>query len=103
MTGMAGTKLVRDRLSERIPHEELSIATDGEMGPLLDRKLDEEIRELRDSGFRDAAEFADVEEVLRALAARAGLSPSDIEAARASKLALRGGFERGLVWNPPGS
>lgn len=96
-------KLIRDLLSERIPAAELRTESKPDaIGRLLDAKLDEEISELRASGFRSAEEFGDVLEVLHALAARAGLSPTDIESARASKFATRGGFSKGLVWTPPG-
>lgn len=95
-------KLVRDLLSARIPAAELHVETDGAaLVALLDRKLDEEVAELRASGFRAVEEFADVVEVLHALAARSGISAADIESARMAKRDERGGFARGLVWTPP--
>lgn len=97
-------KLVRDLLAARIPAAELRVETDAAaLVGLLDRKLDEEVAELRASGFRSVEEFADVVEVLHALAARAGFSPGVIESARVAKRNERGAFEKGLVWSPPGA
>lgn len=97
---MSRTKLVRDLLSDRIPAVQLSRCDPEDLNKLLVAKLDEEIQELGETGFSDPAEFGDVIEVLLALAAQAGVSPADIEAARISKLDERGGFALGLVWNP---
>jgi len=95
-----GEKLVRDRLDGRIPADELRIEADPDaIQRLLEAKLAEEIRELAASGFRDTGEYADVAEVLLALAARHGVTAAGIEQARQAKLAERGGFGRGLVWS----
>lgn len=99
---MKGRKLIRDGLASRIPAAELSVADPSEMDAVLEAKLAEELAELRDSGFSDPAEFGDVLEVLLAIAARRGLTASDLEAARTAKLAARGGFADGLVWTPSG-
>jgi predicted house-cleaning noncanonical NTP pyrophosphatase (MazG superfamily) len=85
-------KLIRDKLDARIQAEQLRIATDPcELERLLVEKLDEEMQEL-------AAEYADVFEVLFALASRRGIAAAAIEGARQHKRKARGGFERGLVW-----
>lgn len=96
---MAGEKLVRDKLEVRIPPEQLRIVGDDRLiGQLLRSKLDEELAELAASAYGDVGEYADVIEVLYALANRAGIAVTDIETARLAKLAERGGFTRGLVW-----
>jgi predicted house-cleaning noncanonical NTP pyrophosphatase (MazG superfamily) len=97
-----GEKLIRDKLAERIPNAELR----REAGPeqefvFLSAKLHEEVAELHDSRFEDPAEYADVIEVLYALAARKGLSQADIEAVRLKKLEDKGGFTDGLIWKKP--
>jgi predicted house-cleaning noncanonical NTP pyrophosphatase (MazG superfamily) len=101
MADKAPTKLVRDRLGERIPAHELRQAEPGELSGLLRRKLTEECRELEESGYEDIAEFADVIEVLLAIAALAGHSPEQVEAARRAKSISRGAFDQGLVWTLP--
>lgn len=94
-------KLVRDRLDCRILAEERRVETDPQrMEELLRRKLEEELAELRESGYADVSEFADVIEVLRALAALPGIAPGDIEDVRREKAQERGGFARGLVYVP---
>lgn len=97
----AREKLVRDLLDARIPADEVRVETDpAEVERLLLAKLDEETAELAASGHADVAEYADVFEVLLALAARKGIPAEAIEATRRQKLASRGGFERGLVYAP---
>jgi predicted house-cleaning noncanonical NTP pyrophosphatase (MazG superfamily) len=94
-------KLVRDKLDDRIPPEELRIETDpAKVEALLIAKLGEELSELAESGYKDKGEFGDVIDVLRALAERAGHSPEELEVARAKKEGERGGFRRGLVYCP---
>ena len=99
MTKPNKEKIVRDLLAAAIPAAELRVETDlAAIRALLDAKLDEEIAELRATGHSDPAEFADVIEVLLALASGAGITSDAIDSARAAKLAARGGFRDGLVW-----
>jgi len=95
-------KLIRDNLDRRIPAEQLRIASDAaEIERLLIAKLDEELQELAASGYNDAAEYADVLEVLMALATRRGIEAVTIARARQAKRREKGGFGRGLVWRAP--
>lgn len=92
-------KLIRDLLAQRIPPDQLRIETDpAKVTVALSEKLDEEVAELKASDFEDAGEYADVIEVLYAMAARKGLSIHEIEAVRIAKRSERGGFERGLMF-----
>lgn len=94
-------KLVRDLLDRRIPPDEIRLETDPDrLASALQAKLGEETDELARSGYRDLEEFADVLEVLLALAGRAGFSAADVEARRLAKRAEKGGFERGLMYQP---
>lgn len=96
-------KLIRDLLDRRIPPDEVRIETDpAKVEEMLRTKLGEEIAELKATDYKDPQEFADVIEVLHALARRAGLSPEQIEEVRIKKAAEKGGFERGLVYVPKG-
>lgn len=99
-SGSLPGKLVRDKLVTRIPAEELlrvDVVGDA-FQAYFGAKLDEECRELRRSGFKDLKEFADVFEVLLALAAQQGLDLRQIQVAAADKLERSGGFKDGLVW-----
>lgn len=93
-------KLVRDRIPEIIAARGQEArfrpcADDAEYLERLVAKLREEADELaRD---RNAAELADVLEVVRALAAHLGLDLAEAEAVRAAKAAERGGFDRRLI------
>lgn len=89
-------KLIRDRLAEVIDPSEIIVLGPRFPATLLVRKLHEEIVELSESLFLDVNEYADVLEVLQALARQRGVSWSDVERAKADKLRERGGFERGV-------
>jgi predicted house-cleaning noncanonical NTP pyrophosphatase (MazG superfamily) len=119
-------KLIRDRIPEIALAKEgvpmaTHIADDAEYSAALVAKLQEEVDELL-AAPSDLGEFADVLEVLHAIAAERGLpvsdiaelsgaidmlhalgeehsiSPSDMEAARIAKREKRGGFERRIIW-----
>ncbi len=93
-------KLVRDRIPEIIEARGAkasfrACADEAEYLERLIAKLREEVDEFdRD---RNAEELADVLEVVRALCARLGLDPVDVEALRAKKADERGGFEKRLI------
>lgn len=101
--GAGGEKLVRDRIPQiiRAAGREARVrsAGDGEYRTFLGAKLYEEAGEYIASG--DAAELADVLEVVYALAAMAGVSPGDLERARAAKAARTGRFERRWILRTP--
>ncbi|NLL94667.1 MAG: nucleoside triphosphate pyrophosphohydrolase [Thermoplasmatales archaeon] len=61
----------------------------------LDRKLDEEISEFRES--RDLAELADILEVVVGLAESLGHSEKELFCLRLEKKDERGGFSQGIV------
>lgn len=98
---MAGTlpKLVRDKIPHIIDADGrravVHTANDEEYREKLDMKLLEEIAEFNQ--YRDAAELADVLEVVYALAAEQGMSKEELEAARAAKEKARGGFGGRIV------
>jgi predicted house-cleaning noncanonical NTP pyrophosphatase (MazG superfamily) len=75
------------------------VAEPSEYAALLRAKLTEEAGEAAAAGRHElAGELADVLEVVTAIADDAGLSPQDLEAARAAKAASRGGFAGRIVW-----
>lgn len=99
MTG----KLVRDKIPEIIRANGgvpiLRTASAQEYPGLLRDKLREEAGEAATASRGHlAGELADVLEAVSAIAADAGISPQELEQARAAKTAERGGFSRGLVW-----
>ncbi len=92
-------KLIRDRIPEIIREsggdcEVFSVSGDC-LYDYLDKKLDEEIAEFRES--RSPEEIADVLEVLFALAREKGVSEGELMRIRDEKREKRGGFEKGLV------
>jgi predicted house-cleaning noncanonical NTP pyrophosphatase (MazG superfamily) len=93
-------KLVRDKLSQVIPAQELRKETDPQvLARFLRLKFNEEYQELKDSDYNDINEFADCIEVLLALAKQVGYSQEAVEEARQRKLQEKGGFEDGLIWS----
>jgi predicted house-cleaning noncanonical NTP pyrophosphatase (MazG superfamily) len=91
-------KLIRDKYVDKIPSEQLRTnVTDGVFNIYLEKKLTEELTELEDSDYVDAEEYADVIEVLYAMAKRNGISRDLIEKIRLDKLERLGGFENGIL------
>ncbi|NIL91355.1 hypothetical protein RhoFasSB10_03698 [Rhodococcus fascians] len=95
-------KLVRDLIpsiieaSGRVPTYRTLEAED--YGNALIDKLFEEAREFRDATPEGKPEeFADVLEVVRALAAHMNLTDADLDTVAAHKRAERGGFEQ-RIW-----
>ncbi|MFY0656199.1 MAG: nucleoside triphosphate pyrophosphohydrolase [Neptunomonas phycophila] len=94
-------KLIRDKLDQVISQDRLTIVEGDEFDDYLKQKLTEEIQELIDSDYKDLSEYADVIEVLHAMVARfTDKTMSDVENVRQTKSDERGGFYRGLVFNP---
>ncbi len=92
-------KLIRDKIPEIIKEnggecEVFSVAGDS-LYRYLDKKLDEEISEFRES--RSPEEIADVMEVLFAMAREKGVSEDELMKIRDEKRKKRGGFEKGLI------
>ena len=91
---MALSKLVRDRIPEiiRSSGEEpvVRIMDDGEYLVELEKKLDEEVAEYRES--RDIEELADILEVVYALCEAQGKTVDDLMRVYNKKHEERGGF-----------
>jgi len=92
-------KLVRDRTPDLMRHAgargQFRSATKPERLRLLLAKLIEEAAELqREPG---PGELADVVEAVRAIRRELALSEEQVEAVRAQKEAVRGGFDKGIV------
>lgn len=92
-------KLIRDKLDNVIPEEHLSFCSHDDYFPLLLAKLGEELEELALSDFKDVAEYADVMEILLAIADYNKISKDDIMSARIEKLYKNGGFKKGLLFS----
>lgn len=93
-------KIIRDGLAARIPAAALRHEPDDRVVlSMLETKMAEEIGEFAASGHSDARELGDALEVLRAIAARAGVPWADVEAARFVKHSRVGGFDGGLVYH----
>lgn len=91
-------KLIRDRLPAMMQAQGLKTYTrrldDGAFDQALRAKLIEEAEETRTAPSRDLLEeLADVTEVVLALAELHGFTAEDVEAARITKRAERGGFD----------
>ena len=96
-----GEKLIRDRLEEQVLAGGLRKETDpARLAELLDARLDQELTNIL-AGGAEAADYANLIEVLLARAAREGLPRDQIEAKRLALLEERVGFDSGLVWAPP--
>ena len=98
MSSIGYDKLVRDRIPEIIARSGKRAVTDmipeKDMGPALDRKLQEEVGEYLES--RSMEEMADVLEVLHGIAFHMGIPWEEIEEERLRKREERGGFEKGI-------
>ncbi len=96
---MSIEKLVRDRIPDIIEADgrpcSTRIINGQELFDFLDRKLDEEVLEFRES--HDVMELADIMEVLIGLADQLGCSEQELFELRSKKRDKRGGFEKGIV------
>ena len=91
-------KLIRDKYDSIIESERLTISKNpSETFIFLTAKIKEELGELADTAFNDVDEYADVIEVLYAMANFQGLSKDEIEIARLKKLDEKGGFKKCLI------
>ena len=92
-------KLVRDRIPEIIEKDgkqcACSILSEEDYLLLLDRKLDEELKEYQES--KSMEELADLLEVIRAVAQARGSSIEEVERIRAEKAQKRGGFQKRIL------
>ena len=80
-------KLIRDRYDEIIEGDRLTISQNSsETFILLKEKINEELGELAETAFNDIDEYADVIEVLYAMADLQGIYRDEIETARLKKL-----------------
>ena len=91
-------KIVRDKYKEIIPAEQLSVLSDEEAQNYLFAKIAEEANEMKDSNFKDIDEYADVFEVLIAIAKLNGFNKADILKARNKKNREKGSFDEKLLW-----
>jgi len=91
-------KLIRDKYDTIIDESELEICTDTtQLKSYLLNKLDEELLELYQSKYKDVSEYADVLEVIFAIAKMNNISKDEILSRRIEKLYEKGGFEKGLI------
>ena len=91
-------KIIRDKLVDIIPEDEFSYVTQDYGTELLKAKLFEEITELMEATWEDLEEYADIIEVLMALAERHGVSWEKVEIARKIKQKQRGSFKDNVVY-----
>ncbi len=99
MKTIAYHKLVRDRIPEIIEKDGkqcvCSVLSEEDYLIMLDRKLDEELKEYQES--KSIEELADLLEVIRAVALARGSSMEEVEQIRIRKAEKRGGFEKRLL------
>jgi len=89
-------KLIRDNIPG-MPDDAWRTADKDEAYEFLKGKIHEEIQELTNTGYLDLYEFADVLEILYALAKKAKFTPKDLEIARKVKFKERGGFSNKIL------
>jgi predicted house-cleaning noncanonical NTP pyrophosphatase (MazG superfamily) len=89
-------KLIRDNI-QGVDYTKTRTARKEEIDTFLRMKLQEEIKELEESNFKDLNEYADILEVLYELGRRAKFRPKDMEIARIVKLKERGGFTNKIL------
>lgn len=91
-------KLVRDKIPEIIEQSgklcEISVLSDEEYLTALDKKLNEELQEFRQSG--EIEELADILEVVYAIAQAKGYSIERLQSLREEKKTARGVFDKKL-------
>ena len=91
-------KLVRDKIPEIIEQSgklcEISVLSDEEYLTALDKKLNEELQEFRQSG--EIEELADILEVVYAIAQAKGYSIERLQSLREEKKTARGAFDKKL-------
>jgi len=94
-------KLIRDKYDEVIDPKLLFKIPKGDLDVIryVDRKIDEELLELRESDFKDINEYADVVEVLMKMAKENGISEAEVNLAREAKNEKRGRFSNNLIFN----
>lgn len=90
-------KLIRDHYIDVIDRQYLHKATNDEAMYYLYMKLHEEIAELASSDFKDPEEYADVLEVVDAIALHNNIHFMDIAVAKENKLLNKGGFKSNLI------
>ena len=93
-------KLIRDKYKDIIPQDELidgSTLDHDSKEKFLYLKLLEEVDEIRTSEFNDPREYADVLEVLEAMANFHGVDLVDILTAKADKVQKFGKFNDMLI------
>ena len=95
-------KLVRDRCAAVIEGECEPVSTDAEYQMALLLKLHEEAQEIADDAT-NPEEYADLLEVLLALAYANGVNCEDILGALILKRAAKGGFDEGQIWEEVGN
>lgn len=92
------SKLIRDNYESIIDTDRMYIAEDiSEKFIFLKDKIYEELEELSETAFNDIEEYADVIEVIYAMAEFQGIYRDEIETARINKLKKRGGFKKWLI------
>lgn len=92
-------KLVRDRIPEIIEASgakcKIEILSDEKYLEMIDAKLDEELAEYHKD--QNLEELADLLEVIRAATVARGYTLDELEAVRANKARMRGGFEKRIL------
>lgn len=89
-------KLIRDHIPG-MPEDAWYTVDQETANEMLIEKLTEELEELQDTDWKDPYEFADVLEVLMAIARTRKVKWSDIEVARRVKFIERGGFSNKVL------
>lgn len=96
---MINEKLVRDNNIDHYPQDKFRIASDqADLQSLLLKKIEEELQEIVEADYKDPYEYADLIEVLFALAKNNGVKEEEIVDAGIKKRETKGAFYRKLVW-----
>jgi predicted house-cleaning noncanonical NTP pyrophosphatase (MazG superfamily) len=99
MQSLLYNKSVRDKIPDIIKAEGKTVTVKKLSGRLyrsaLDKKLDEEVEEFKQSG--SAEELADILEVVYALASTVGVSEDELNILRNEKRQAKGAFEKKLL------
>ena len=89
-------KIIRDQIPG-MPEDAWEEVCPVEAYVYLQDKLQEEIQELKETNYKDIKEFADVLEVLQALARYNGVKWSDVKVAKRIKFKENGGFSNKIL------
>lgn len=94
-------KLIRDFYVDIIEASRLTFIDNKAVKPYVEKKISEELLELKETDYTDVSEYADVIEVLIRMATLHDISEADIQEERLRKARERGLFYSNIILTMP--